>query len=142
MLGEFGTQPWLLTGISTAGGVVTFATGGLFPADVGDLISVVNTGTALDGVWLPVATINGGRTVVTAPYVGSVTWSGSANRLRSISPAKLTRLCGDIIASGTDVALWWMLDNDPNRPLGESIADAANADLAAVILAANTSLGW
>ena len=142
VLGEFGNQPWKMTNISTSGGVVTFTTDGSFPADVGDRIGVCGTGTALDGQWLTVATINAGRTSITAPYGGSVTWSGSVNGLKPIDGVKMTRICDDIINSGTDVALWWMLDSDTARPVGESIDEAGNEELRAAILAANTRLGW
>lgn len=142
VLGEFGNQPWRITNISASGGVVTFTVDGLFPADVGDRIGVCGTGTVLDGQWLPVSTINAGRTVITAPYEGTLSWSGSVNGLKPIDGIKLARMCSDIINSGTDVALWWMLDSDPNRPVGESIDEAGNEDLRAAILAANTALGW
>lgn len=142
LLGEFGNQPWNLTSISTAGGVATFNTAASFPADVGDRIGVCGTGTVLDDQWLTVSTINAGRTVVTAAYAGSVSWSGSVNGLKPIDSIKLTRLCDDIINSGTDVALWWMLDSDASRPVGESIDEAGNEELRAAILAANTRIGW
>jgi len=142
VLGEMGNQPWQITSISTSGGAATFMVGGLFPADEGDRIGVCGTGTDLDGQWLTVSTINAGRTIVTAPYAGSVTWSGSVNGLKSIDGIKLTRMCDDIIDAGVDVALWWMLDSDPNRPVGESVDEPGNEELRAAILAANTRLGW
>jgi len=142
VLGEMGNQPWQITSISTSGGVATFTVSGLFPADEGDRIGICGTGTALDGQWLTVSTINAGRTIITSPYAGSVTWSGSVNGLKSIDGIKLTRMCDDIINSGVDVALWWMLDSDPNRPVGESINESGNEELRASILAANTRLGW
>ncbi len=141
VLGEFGNQPWRITNISTSGGVVTFTCDGLFPADVGDRIGVCGTGTALDSQWLPVSTINAGRTSITAPYAGNVTWSGSVNGLKPIDGIKLERMCNDIIRAGVDVALWWMIDSDPARPVGESIQDAGNEELRAAILSANTALG-
>ena len=142
VLGEFGNQPWQINSISTAGGVATFSTAASFPADVGDRIGVCGTGTALDGQWLTVATINAGRDTITAPYGGSVTYSGSVKGLKSIGGTKLARMCDDIINSGTDVAMWWMLDGDTGRPVGESIDEADNAELRDAILAANTRLGW
>ena len=142
VLGEFGNQPWQINSISTSGGVATFSTAGSFPADAGDRIGVCGTGTALDGQWLTISTINAGRDTITAPYSGSVTYSGSAKGLKSISGTKLTRMCDDIINSGTDVACWWMLDGDTGRPVGESINEAGNEELRAAILAANTRLGW
>lgn len=142
VLGEFGNQPWTITNISTSGGVATFTVAGSFPADVGDSIGVCGTGTALDNRWLTVSTINAGRTTVTAPYDGSVTWSGSVNGLKSISGTKLVRMCDDIIKAGVDVAMWWMIDSDVGRPVGESINESGNEELRAAILAANTSLGW
>lgn len=142
ILGEFGNQPWQITNISTSGGVVTFTVASRFPADVGDRVGVCGTGTELDGQWLTVASINAGRTIITAPCSGSAAWSGSVKGLKPIDGIKLTRLCNDIINSGTDVALWWMLDSDAARPVGESIDEAGNEELRAAILAANTSLGW
>ena len=142
VLGEFGNQPWQINSISTSGGVVTFGIAPSFTAEVGDRIGVCGTGTALDGQWLNIATINAARDTVTAPYSGSVTYSGSAKGLKGISGIKLTRMCNDIINSGTDVALWWMLDGDTGRPVGESIDEADNAELRASILAANSQLGW
>ena len=142
VLGEFGNQPWKTTAISTAGGVATFTTDSKCPAEPGDRIAMCGTGTALDHQWLTVSTVNGARSSITAPYAGSVTWSGSVKGLRYIDGGKLTRMCDDIIKSGTDVALWWMLDSDPLRPVGESINDTGNDELRAAILAANTSLGW
>lgn len=142
VLGEMGNQPWQITSISTSGGVVTFTIAGAFQADEGDRIGVCGTGTALDGQWLTVSTINAARTSITAPYAGSVSWTGSVNGLKSIDGDKLTRMCNEVINSGTDVALWWMLDSDVNRPVGESINEAGNEELRAAILAANTSLGW
>ena len=142
VLGEFGNQPWQITNISTSGGVVTFTVASQFPADAGDRIGVCGTGTVLDGQWLTVSTINAGRTLVTAPYAGSVTWSGSVNGLKPIDGTKLTRMCNDIILSGVDVALWWMIDSDSARPVGESVHDAGNEELRVAILAANTALGW
>lgn len=142
VLGEFGNQPWTITNISTSGGVATFTIAGSFPADVGDRIGVCGTGTALDDQWLTVSTINAARDTVTAATSTSATYSGSVKGLKSISGTKLARMCDDIIKSGTDVALWWMLDGDTGRPVGESIDEAGNAELRAAILAANTSLGW
>ncbi len=142
VLGEFGNQPWQINSISAIGGVATFSLAGSFPADVGDRIGVCGTGTALDDQWLTVATINAARDTVTAAYSGSATYSGSVKGLKSISGEKLGRMCDDIIKAGVDVALWWMLDGDPGRPVGESIDEAGNAELRAAILAANTSLGW
>lgn len=142
VLGEFGDQPWQINSISSSGGVVTFNTAASFPADVGDSIGVCGTGTALDGKWLTVSTINAGRDTITAASNISATYSGSVKGLKSISGAKATRMCNDIINSGVDVAAWWMLDSDPGRPVGESIDEAGNEDIRAAILAANTALGW
>lgn len=142
LLGEFGTQPWRTTSITTSGGVVTINCDSACPVEPGDRISMVGTGTALDNVWLTVSTVNGARSSITAPYAGSVTWSGDVRGLRYIDGVKCARMCDDIIKSGTDVALWWMLDTDTNRPVGESIDEAGNAEIRAAILAANTSLGW
>jgi hypothetical protein len=142
VLGEFGNQPWKTTAISTSGGVATFTVDPALPVEVGDRISMCGTSTALDHQWLTVSTVNAARDTVTAAYSGSVTWSGSVQGMRYIDGTKLTRMCDDIIKSGTDVALWWMLDSDAGRPVGESINDTGNDELRAAILAANTSLGW
>jgi hypothetical protein len=142
VLGEFGNQPWQINTISTSNGVVTFNTAASFAADVGDSIGVCGTGTALDNQWLTVTTINGTRDTITARSGDTATYSGSVNGLKSISGTKLTRMCNDIINSGTDVALWWMLDGDTGRPVGESIDEVGNENLRAAILAANTRLGW
>lgn len=142
VLGEFGNQTWTITAISTAGGVATFSTAASFPAEVGDRIGVCGTGTALDGQWLTVSTINVARDNITAPTSTTASYSGSVKGLKSISGTKLARMLDDIINSGTDVALWWMLDGDTGRPVGESINEAGNEELRAAILAANTRLGW
>jgi hypothetical protein len=142
VLGEFGNQPWQINSISTSGGVATISCAASFPADVGDSIGFVGTGTALDGQWLTVSTINAGRDTITAATSITATYSGSVKGMKSISGTKLTRMCSDIINSGTDVALWWMLDGDAGRPVGESINEAGNEELRAAILAANTALGW
>jgi len=142
VLGEFGNQPWKITNISASGGVATFTVDASCPVEVGDRIATCGTGTALDHQWLTVSTVNSARSSITAPYSGTVSWSGSVNGLRYIDGIKMARMCDDIIESGTDVALWWMIDSDPIRPVGESIHDAGNEELRAAILAANTRLGW
>lgn len=142
LLGEFGNQPWKTTAISTSGGTATFTVDPACPVEVGDRIAMCGTGTALDHQWLTVSTVNAARSSITAPYAGNVTWSGTVQGLRYIDGIKAARMCDDIIKSGTDVALWWMLDNDPARPVGESINDTGNSEIRAAILAANTSLGW
>ena len=142
VLGEFGNQPWQINSISTSNGVATFSLAASFPGDVGDRIGVCGTGTALDDQWLTLASINGTRDTVTAAVSTPITYGGTVKGLKSISGTKLARMCDDIIKSGVDVALWWMLDGDTGRPVGESIDEAGNAELRAAILAANTSLGW
>lgn len=142
VLGEFGNQPWQINSISTSGGVATISCAASFPADAGDSIGFCGTGTALDGQWLTVSTINAGRDTITAATGIPATYSGSVKGLKSISGTKLTRMCNDIVSSGVDVALWWMLDGDAGRPVGESVNEAGNEELRAAILAANTALGW
>lgn len=142
VLGEFGNQPWRTTSISTSGGVATINCDSALPVDAGDRIAMCGTGTALDHQWLPVSTVNGARSSITVPYSGNVTWSGDVRGLRYIDGDKVARMCDDIINSGTDLALWWMLDTDPSRPVGESIDDTGNDEIRAAILAANTRLGW
>lgn len=142
VLGEFGNQPWQINSISTASGVVTINCAASLPAEAGDKIGVVGTGTALDGQWLTISTINAGRDTITAAGGTSASYSGSVKGLKSIDGTKLARMCDDIINSGADVAMWWMLEGDPGRPVGESIHDSDNAELRAAIAAANTRLGW
>lgn len=143
VLGEFGNQPWTTTAINASGGVATFTVDASMPIEVGDRVSMCGTGTAIDNQWLSVLSVNGARTSVTASYSGAdVTWSGSVKGLRYIDDVKAARMCDDIIKSDVDVALWWMLDSDAGRPIGESIHDTGNEGLRAAILAANTSLGW
>ena len=142
LLGEFGNQPWQINSISTANGVATISCAASFPAEVGNVIGICGTGTALDDKWLTINTINAGRDTVTAATGVSATYSGSVKGLKSIGSVKLGQMLDDIILSGTDVALWWMLEGDTGRPVGESIDEAGNAMLRAAILAANTRLGW
>lgn len=142
VLGEFGNQPWQINSISTSGGVATFSVATAFPAEVGDRIGVCGTGTALDDKWLTMTSINAARDTVTAATSISASYSGSVKGLKAIDGTKLTRMCNDIIKSGVDVALWWMLEGDSGRPVGESIDEPGNAELRAALLAANTSLGW
>ena len=51
-------------------------------------------------------------------------------------------MCLDIINSDIDVAMLWMIDSDPGRPIAESIGDSENFHQRAVLTAANTALGW
>ena len=142
VLGEFGNQPWQINSISTAGGVATSNCAASCPVEVGDSVGINGTGTALDGQWLTLDTVSASRDVLTARMSLSATYSGSAKGLQFMSGERLTRMCDDIINSGTDVALIWMLDGDTGRPIWESIDEAGNAAQRAAILAANTRLGW
>ena len=137
VLGEFGNQPWTITGVASSGGVVTFTTANSFPADVGDRIGVVGTGTALDGQWFTVQTINALRNSVTVNTNISASFSGSVKGLLAVDEEKLMRLGNDIANSDVDVALWWMIDSDLGRPVGESIHDPVNARLAEAIKTLN-----
>lgn len=142
VLGEIGNQPWQINSISTAGGVVTINCAVSCPVEVGDSIGIAGTGTALDDQWLTLETVNAARDTLTARAAVSASYSGSVKGLQTMSGARATRVCQDIINSGTDVALWWKLDADPLTPIWESIHEPRNAAQRAAILAANTSLGW
>lgn len=141
VLGEFGNQPWGVTAVSTSGGTATITCSSSCPIEAGDSFALKGTGTAVDDVWLTAATVNGARSSITAGFSSPVTFSGSA-KLQHMSGDRLSRMCDDIIKSNTDVALFWMLDADPGRPLWESIHDSGNEAQRAAILAANTELGW
>lgn len=140
VLGEYGNQPWTITGISASGGTAIFTVASACPVEAGDSIKVGGT-TTFDGIYT-VATVNAARDTITASCSVSGSWSGSVKGLQHMSGAKVERMCNDIINSGTDVALFWMLDSDPGRPIWESIDYPGNEDQRAAILAANTALGW
>lgn len=143
VLGEFGNQPWQITNISSANGVTTITCADSFPAELSDSVGVVGTNTVLDNKWFTVLSINTARntlTVANPQYPAA--FSGSVKGLKSISGAKLTRMLDDVIASDVDVALWWMLDFDTSRPVGESLDETGNDSLALAILNANSKLGW
>ena len=142
ILGEFGNQPLAINSISTAGGVATINCAASCPVEAGDTVAIAGTGTALDGQTLTLQTVSAGRDVLTAPTSVSATYSGSVKGLQFMSGERVARMCDDIINSGTDVALLWMLDGDTGRPIWESIDEAGNAAQLAAILAANTRLGW
>lgn len=140
VLGEFGNQPWTITGISASGGTATFTVASACPIETGDSFNVGGT-TTFDGAYV-VSTVNAGRDTITAASSKSGSWSGSVKGLQHMSGAKVGRMCNDIINSGTDVALFWMLDSDPSRPIWESVDYPGNEDQRAAVLAANTKLGW
>ena len=139
VLGEFGNQPWPITAIAAGSGTATFTVSAQCPVEVGD--AFVANGTSFDGPYT-VATINAARDTITATSSASGSWSGNVKGLQFMTGARVTRMCDNIIKSGTDVALFWMIDSDVGRPNYESIDSAANSDQRAAILAANTSLGW
>ena len=142
VLGEFGNQPWQINSISTAGGVATINCAASCPVEVGDSVGINGTGTALDGQWLTLQSVSASRDVLTAATPVTATYSGSVKGLQFMSGDRVARMCDDIINSGTDVALLWMLDGDTGRPIWESIDETGNAAQRAAILAANTRLGW
>jgi hypothetical protein len=142
VLGEFGCQPWSITALSGDGSTLTATVASSCPVEVGDSIQIGGTGSVFDGQTLSLATVNAGRTVLTAPCTAAGSWSGSVKGLQYMSQARVQRMCRDIIDSGTDVALFWMLDGDTGRPIFESVDESANAGIRAAILAANTELGW
>lgn len=142
VLGEFGCQPWTVTALSGDGNTLTATVASSCPVEPGDGIQIGGTGSVFDGQSLALATVNAGRTTLTAPCAVSGSWSGSVKGIQYMTQARVQRMCRDIIDSGTDVALFWMLDGDTGRPIFESVDEAANAGIRAAILAANTELGW
>lgn len=142
VLGELGSQPWQINSISTASGVATINCAISCPVEVGDSIGIAGTGTALDGQWLSISTINAARDTITAPTSIDATYSGSVKGLQTVSAERAQRMCDAVINSGTDVALWWKLDADPLTPIWESVHEPRNAHIRAALLAANTALGW
>lgn len=142
VLGEFGNQPWQIAAISVANGLATISTAAQCPVEVGDSFGIAGTGTALDGQWLTVASINAAGTSITAPCSVSASYAGSVKGLQTMSPSRLGRMCSDVIKSGTDVGLVWMIDGDPGSPLWESVSADLNSALRAAITAANNALGW
>lgn len=142
VLGEFGCNPWTITALSGDGATLTATVVGSCPVEPGDSVQIGGTGSVFDGQTVSLSTVNAGRTVLTAPCGVSGSWSGSVKGLQHTSQDRMQRMCRDIIDSGTDVALFWMLDGDPGRPIFESLTEATNAGIRAAILAANTELGW
>lgn len=142
VLGEFGCQPWATTALSGDGTTLTATVASSCPVEPGDAIQIGGTGSVFDGQSLTLVTVNAGRTTLTAPCAVSGSWSGSVKGIQYMSQARVQRMCRDVIDSGTDVALFWMLDGDAGRPIFESVDEAANAGIRAAILAANTELGW
>jgi hypothetical protein len=126
----------------TTGTTLTATVAAACPVEVGDQVQIGGTGSVFDGQSLTLATVNAGRTTLTAPCGVSGSWSGSVKGMQYMSQSRVQRMCGDIIDSGTDVALFWMLDGDTGRPIFESVDEAANAGIRAAILEANTGLGW
>lgn len=141
LLGEFGNQPWTITAISVSSGVATITCAASCPLEVGDTFRIAGTSIAFDTSYT-VATINAERTSITATTTATGSWFGSVVGLQTMSDARLTRMCRDIIDSNTDVALFWSIDNDPLYPIWQSISEDRNASQRAIILAANTELGW
>lgn len=141
LIGEFGNQTVTITSLTGDGTTLTINCTSL-PADLGDELLISGSGSPFDGQNVRIATLNVDRTVVTAACSVAGSWSGNVRALRALSPVRLTRMCDDIITSGVDVAMVWMLDNDANRNKLESISDAANSDQLAPIRAANERLGW
>lgn len=142
LLGEFGNQPWTITALNSSGGTLTASVASSCPVEVGDQVKIAGTGSSFDGLTVTLATVNAARDTLTAPCSVAGTWSGSVKGLQHMTGAKVARMCDDIIKSGTDVALFWMLDGDTGRPIWESVDESGNAEIRAAILAANTSLGW
>lgn len=142
VLGEFGNQPWAITALSGDGTTLTATVAKSCPVEVGDSVQIGGTGSAFDGLVLTLASVNEGRTTLTAPCNVIGTWSGSVKGLQHINYTKLSRMCADIINSGTDVALFWLIDRDPLTPMWESIEYTGNEGIRDAIREANESLGW
>lgn len=141
VLGEFGSQPWRTTAISGNGTTVTFTCAISVPLEVGDPFLMGGTNSIFDGTYT-VASINAARDTVTAQSNKVDSWSGSVKGLQFITGPRVSRMCDDIIGSGTDLACFWKIDTSSSRPLLESVDDPGNEDARAAILSANTRLGW
>lgn len=139
VLGEFGNQPWAVTAISASGGTATFTVAGSCPVEAGDDVIVAGCGV-FDGAYT-LASVNAGRTTLTAPCGQAGAWSGTG-ALQHMTAAKLARMCDDIIKSNTDVALFWCLDLDPGSPAYNSLSESSNAFQTSVLASANAALGW
>lgn len=142
VLGEWGNQPVSITSLSGDGVTLTINCAAGLVADVGDELLIFGSGSTFDGQTVHVGTINAARSVVTAPCPVSGSWTGNIKALRQTSPERIARMCDAFNKSGVDVALFWMLDSDPNRNKLESISDTVNADQIAALRVANTALGW
>lgn len=141
MLGEFGSQPWRTTAISGDGSTATFTCAISVPLEPGDPFLMGGTGSIFDGTYT-VDSINGARDTVTARSAKAGSWTGSVEGLQFTTGERVSRMCDDIINSGTDVACFWKIDTSPSSPLLESVDKAGNEGIRAAILAANTRLGW
>lgn len=142
VLGEFGNQPWNITSLIGDGTGLTIACANTCPVETGDTVLISGTGSVFDGQTLTLSSVNGSRNSLNALCGISGSWSGSFKGLQFMTQARLTRICNEIINSGTDVALLWALDTDPATPLLENIGSVQNAFQRTVIAAANASLGW
>lgn len=153
VFGEFGNQPWTLQSLNGDGSTLTITTrpsDSGCPIEPGDELQLGGTSSVFDGVRANAATVSADRKTITVPCPIPGSWVAPApsppaprvKGLQYMSGARVARMCRDIIDSGTDVALFWMLDSDPLRPLFESIDSPGNEGQRAAILAANTELGW
>lgn len=141
VLGEFGNQPWTVTGAVASGGLLTLTVAASCPIEVGDSFRLKGINAALDGSY-SVLTVNEQRSSITCASAATSSWSGSVKGLQFISEDRLRYMCDCIIKSGVDVGLMWMIDSDAGRPILESVSDAENSKQVEIITAANTALGW
>lgn len=139
VLGEFGGQPWRVTGVSGDGSTLSVTCDPSCPIEEGDGFDLAGINTTFNGSYV-VKTINAERSLITADSPVSGAWSGSVKGLQFMTGARVTRLCSDIINSGADVALFWMIDGDPAAPLLESVSAAGNEGVRQAIAVANSGL--
>lgn len=140
VLGEFGGQPWRVTAVSGDGSTVSVTCDASCPIEAGEDFQLVGINPTFNGAYT-VKTINAARTSITADAAATGEWTGSVRGLQFMGYARVSRMCRDIIASGTDVALFWMIDNDAGAPLLESVLAAGNEGVRQAITEANLSLG-
>ncbi len=142
LLGEFGNQPWAVSAVSTAGGVATITTSNGALLEVGDPFAIAGTGTAIDGVSLVCASINGAGNTITASTGVSASFAGSGAWATLMTAERVARCCAAIISADVDVALFWQINTEALAPIWESVTYPGNEGQRAAILAANTALGW
>lgn len=141
VVGEFGGISTGLTALSGNGTTLTLTCTPGCNVEVGDQVQIETTGSVFDGQTLTLASVDASRSSLTAACSVSGSWSGSSAGLIFVPASRVTRLCNEVISSGTDVAMFWELTLDPGRQFG-TLPDAKLTAQQAAITAANTSLGW